>query len=285
MRFLNFFRLIHIHPILIIFIFISLITGTFVHLFILFAIVIIHEIGHFLAASYYKWRIHSIVLWVFGGVMKTEEAGNRPIKEDIIVTVAGPLQHGIIFLFIFSLASLDMIPLSIIQTAYQYNTILFLFNLLPIYPLDGGKLLFLILSYFIPFKQAHRFTIYFSIITCSSIVLLQLFILPFTLSSLLIIVFLLIENRTEWKNHYYIFMRFLLHRLAVENVNFPTKTLFVPSHYLLMEVFTLFRRNNIHLILINNDDDIILTEKKSLTLYFKEKRYTETVGEIVKKLQ
>src|SRR5699024_314001 len=80
-------------PLFLLLIVLSLFTGTFVQLFILFAIILIHEIGHYTLANHYQWHIQSIVLWVFGGVMKTTEATNRPIKEDIIVTVAGPLQH------------------------------------------------------------------------------------------------------------------------------------------------------------------------------------------------
>src|SRR5690625_3648721 len=102
MTFLKSLRLIHIHPILIIFMFIAFITGTFIQFFILFAIVFIHEIGHFIAAKFYNWNVHSIMLWVFGGVMKTDEGVNRPIKEDIIVTVAGPLQHLFIFILLIS---------------------------------------------------------------------------------------------------------------------------------------------------------------------------------------
>ncbi|MBO1003400.1 stage IV sporulation protein FB [Pseudogracilibacillus auburnensis] len=274
-------RLIHIHPILIIFIVISVITGTFIHLFILLSIVFIHEVGHFLAAKWYRWRINAIILWVFGGVMKTEESANRPIKEDMIVTAAGPFQHVMIYFCISGLTLLPLIPDSIIETAFYYNTVILLFNLLPIYPLDGGKLLFYLLSFFIPYKKAHRFTILFSILVCSFLILFQLFILPFTLSSLLIIVFLLIENRTEWKNHYFLFMRFLLNRLHEESEH-KVKRLDVPPDLRLIDIFAFFERNKKHHIYVNGQEKEPLSEKKSLHFYFKEKRYNETIAEIMK---
>src|SRR5699024_12020095 len=84
---------IHIHPILIIFIIISFVTGTFLQLFIILSIVLFHELGHYGAAKFFKWRIKGIMLWIFGGVMDTDEHGNKPFHEDIIVTIAGPLQH------------------------------------------------------------------------------------------------------------------------------------------------------------------------------------------------
>src|SRR5690625_7588673 len=88
---------IHVHPLLMIFMIISFLTGTFMELSIILAIVLFHELGHFLFARLFHWRIHSIMLWVFGGVMKTEEHGNKPIHEDALVTIAGPLQHIIIY--------------------------------------------------------------------------------------------------------------------------------------------------------------------------------------------
>src|SRR5690625_7477275 len=93
---------IHLHPLLILFIFLSIITGTFIHLFIILLIVLIHELGHYIAAAYFKWRIDYIRLWVFGGVMKTNESTHRSSNEDCIVKLAGPLQH----LFIFFLSKL-----------------------------------------------------------------------------------------------------------------------------------------------------------------------------------
>src|SRR5699024_11983500 len=59
----------------------------------LLSIVLFHELGHYGAAKFFKWRIKGIMLWIFGGVMDTDEHGNKPFHEDIIVTVAGPLQH------------------------------------------------------------------------------------------------------------------------------------------------------------------------------------------------
>src|SRR5699024_6775939 len=143
-------------------------TGTFVHLFTLLSIVLIHEFGHYLAARHYKWRIYSIVLWVFGGVMKTDESGNKSIREDIIVTVAGPLQHLFIYFLISGCSFL--LPEHIVTMAHYYNSAIFLFNLLPIYPLDGGKLVFYCLSIFIPFRKAHYYTVVFSISACFGII-------------------------------------------------------------------------------------------------------------------
>ena len=275
-------QLIHIHPILIFFIFISIVTGTFTQLFIILTIVLIHEIGHFLAATYYKWRIYSIVLWVFGGVLKTDESGNRPIKQDIIVTIAGPLQHLFIFGIIYGLAFFKILPDRVIDLALYYNAIILSFNLLPVYPLDGGKLLFYLLSAFVSFRNAHYFTVAFSLIVCMSLLLFQLLFLPFTLSAFLLIIFLILENRTEWKNHYYIFIRFLVSRLHYPPSTLKKEYIYVDDQLRLIDIFSLFRRNRIYEIGTEENKGSI-SEQKSLHLYFKKNKINETIGELIHK--
>src|SRR5690625_4827054 len=88
---------IHLHPLLLLLILLSLLTGTFIQLFIIFFIVLIHELGHYLTATYYKWRIDYIILLVFYGVIKTEKLFHISIKEECIVTLAGIFQHIILF--------------------------------------------------------------------------------------------------------------------------------------------------------------------------------------------
>lgn len=272
---MTFLKKLHIHPLLILFIVLSLFTGTFVHLFILFTIILIHELGHYVMASRYHWQIQSIVLWVFGGVMHTTEASNRPVKEDIVVTIAGPLQHIWMFAVIYGCTFIDAVPTSVLQTAFYYNWLLLVFNLLPIYPLDGGKLLFYILSLFLPFKKAHQYTYRFSISACI-LLFLSLILYPFTLSAFLLLIFLIWENYREWKQHPYIFMRFLLHRAEGTKV----EALDVTPTYKLMDVFSLFKRNCYHFIQLT-DSNQTLSETEALDYYFKKQRVQETLHQII----
>src|SRR5690625_4370948 len=107
MIFRNIFQLVHIHPILYIFIFLSFVTGTMTQLFILLSIVFIHELGHFFVANYFRWNIEKITIWVFGAVMVTSEYRVRRIHEDLLVTLAGPAQHVRIFVFLLVLKFVD----------------------------------------------------------------------------------------------------------------------------------------------------------------------------------
>src|SRR5690625_926455 len=130
---------IHVHPLLMIFMIISFLTGTFMELAIILAIVLFHELGHFLFARLFHWRIHSIMLWVSGGVMKTEEHGNKPIHEDALVTIAGPMQHVIIYVGLFVLSTTFVLPESVYGLILYYNMTILIFFLLPLWSLDGVK--------------------------------------------------------------------------------------------------------------------------------------------------
>ncbi len=109
---------IHIHPVLLVFIIISFLTGTFIELMIILGIVLIHELGHFMMASAFRWRIRGIILWVFGGVMDTDEHGTRPLHEEILVTIAGPLQHLFIYMLLLFLSGNQFAPSSMVEMAF-----------------------------------------------------------------------------------------------------------------------------------------------------------------------
>src|SRR5690625_7649234 len=101
MIFRKYFPTIQFHPILLIFMVISFLTGTFMELSIILIIVVIHELGHYFMSVFFKWRADSIVLWVLGGVMKTEEHGNNSLWDDAIILIAVRLQNNMIYLAIY----------------------------------------------------------------------------------------------------------------------------------------------------------------------------------------
>lgn len=272
------FRKFIVHPTLILFFVIAFITGTFIQFAIIISIVLIHELGHFVAARYFKWRINSVVLWAFGGVMITDEQESRPIKEEVIVTLAGPFQHVIIFVLIQILTYFNLFTSNILDTASFFNVIILLFNLLPIYPLDGGKLCKSLLSLFVPFRSCYQYVLIFSWITCLSIIVLQITILPFTFSALFIMIFLIIEIYRHWKNEYITFIRFLLNRLANEQRPKKIARLYVSEDDRLIDLFNQFKRNVFYYIYITPDHYV--SETDSLKRYFYDKKHSETVKEI-----
>lgn len=258
-----------------VFIGISIFTGTFVQLFILFTIILVHEAGHYTMAQYYKWQIHGIVLWVFGGVMKTDRSTSRPIKEDVFVTIAGPLMHVWIFVLLYTADQFNLLPQAVWQMAYQYNMILLVFNLLPIYPLDGGKLLLYLLSMHLPYKKAMENTLVYSIVCCGFLLLFQIWYGSFTLSAFLLVLFVAVENIMEWRNRFYLLIQFLLQRVPTSRID----VLEMQEHERLMSAFYLFRRNRTHEIRLKGKDEAI-PEQVCLEHYFDRQHIHATFRDI-----
>lgn len=262
-------------------------TGTFIELFIILMIVLIHELGHFIAATYYNWRIQSITLWMFGGVMKTDEHGVRHVKEELIVTMAGPLQHVFIFFIVILLSGFHILPESIVQIIIYYNTVIFLFNLLPIWPLDGGKLFFLCLALYFPYQKAYEWSILHSLVFCILLALSLLILTPFMLSSTLILLFLILENYGEWKQRYYVFIRFLFNRYR-QPVNYAkTSPIYTSKNASLFDVFQKFQQGKQHKVYIKclHNKPAILNEIDCLYFYFEKNYYTKRMGELFYKNQ
>ncbi len=78
------------------------------------------------------------MVWPFGGVMETDDFYNRPSKEEFWVVIAGPLQHIWIYIVLLVMDGYHVEHVFLDQL-WIVNTVILLFNLLPVLPLDGGK--------------------------------------------------------------------------------------------------------------------------------------------------
>lgn len=193
-----------IHPLYWMMALICTITGLFKN-FILFSIlIIVHEFGHLLGAIIYKWNVKKVVILPIGGVTIFNEVLSKSLFEEFIILIFGPLFQIIFYFLYIKIFGFNSI-------IYNYHYALLLFNLLPIFPLDGFKLLNLLFNKLFSFKMSHFITIIISFITIF-FVFFVMYILNFNFIFLLAIIFLLIKNIREFMNHNLIFNKFLLER-------------------------------------------------------------------------
>ncbi len=112
----------------------------------LFASVALHELGHSIVAKAKGSYIHEIVLYPFGGAAKIANIPKRPLDE-ILVALAGPavsLLLGIVGIFAglrILEATSDTTHYPLILELGAINIALFVFNLFPVFPMDGGRVL------------------------------------------------------------------------------------------------------------------------------------------------
>jgi Zn-dependent protease len=107
----------------------------------LFGSVLLHELGHSVVALRYKIPVRSITLFLFGGVA---QIGAEPpsASAEFLIAIAGPLVSLALAVFFYALEPLvaGMEPLLGLAKYLAYiNLALVLFNLIPGYPLDGGR--------------------------------------------------------------------------------------------------------------------------------------------------
>ncbi|AXG09571.1 CBS domain-containing protein [Haloplanus rubicundus] len=110
----------------------------------LFFCVLLHEFGHSLVAMRYGYHIESITLWLFGGVARFTEMPEN-WKQEFTIAVAGPLVS--VALGALSYLAFLVVPgaLPTVQFVLAYlaltNVALAVFNMLPGFPMDGGRVL------------------------------------------------------------------------------------------------------------------------------------------------
>lgn len=138
---------------------------------LLFSIVVLHELGHSIAALNYGVPVKQIILLPIGGVAQLARMPEKPVQE-FVIAIAGPLVNvglavifgivGILAGFNLTLGNLSSSMLDIANAsfssvfAYVFISNLFLagFNLLPAFPMDGGRILRALLATRISYPQA-----------------------------------------------------------------------------------------------------------------------------------
>jgi Zn-dependent protease/predicted transcriptional regulator len=112
----------------------------------LFLGIIIHEFAHSLVARHYGLPMKGITLFIFGGVAEMEGEPPSP-KVEFLMAIAGPVTSIIIALIFLGLASwvrqaqISLPVYGVLQYLGAINGLLAAFNLLPAFPLDGGRVL------------------------------------------------------------------------------------------------------------------------------------------------
>src|SRR3982751_2446180 len=119
-------------------------------LVLLFACVLAHEFGHIFAARRYGIRTPEVTLWPIGGVASLERIPDNP-REELVVALAGPAVNVVIAALLIAL--MGAAPDSAAMTALENpragliprlaaaNIFLVVFNLIPAFPMDGGRVL------------------------------------------------------------------------------------------------------------------------------------------------
>ncbi|RKS81591.1 Zn-dependent protease [Haloarcula quadrata] len=125
----------------------------------LFASVALHELGHAWAAMRYGLRVEAITLWILGGLASLE-AMPKEWNRELVIALAGPavsiLTGLACYAALFALPASAQVTLFVIGWLAVTNIFLAVFNMLPAFPMDGGRVLRALLARTRPYATATR---------------------------------------------------------------------------------------------------------------------------------
>ncbi|TDQ37966.1 site-2 protease family protein [Aureibacillus halotolerans] len=206
---------LRVHPLLWLMAFTAVATGYFRELLIIFFLVLLHEGGHLLAAKWFGWRVSKVELFPFGGVLHTNQYGNAPLHQELLVALMGPLQHVWLLCLPYSfLQSTFHMDANLYQFWMSCNLSMLLFNLLPLFPLDGGRVLYALVSFILSYQRSFFVSFVCSCLTGGLFVLLLWLKSLHSLNIWCIAVFIVFTHWELWKKREYAFIQFLIERMA-----------------------------------------------------------------------
>lgn len=148
---------------------------------LLFLCVTLHEFGHAVAARHYHIKVPSITLLPIGGVANLERMPDKP-SQELVIAIAGPLVNIAIALLLLPVAALSvtmdaaggalptarMLASNMMRPGFtnliiyllSTNVLLVIFNLLPAFPMDGGRVLRALLAMAVPYVRATKIAVY-----------------------------------------------------------------------------------------------------------------------------
>lgn len=134
----------------------SAIAGTLVLILAVFALIVIHETAHALTARRYGITTHDITLLPIGGIAHLDHMPREP-KQELLIAVAGPAVNVVFAIVLFGILALtgglselrvlaatnstQITTSRILAELFGINLSLTVFNLLPAFPLDGGRVM------------------------------------------------------------------------------------------------------------------------------------------------
>lgn len=237
------------------------------------------------------WSVKSVKLLPFGGVVEVDDSSGGSAKEELLVAFAGPMQNAWMAALAWALGEFGMWPMEWSEYLVQANLWLVAFNMLPILPLDGGKIMMALISYKMQYFNCLIWCAKLSIVSSSllmvySLMPLVLFEGGIKLNEFMIGIFLLFSNITYYRHIPFIFYRFLLFRrgqiVQLEQRGVRVTPLLVQSRQNLYDTFKRIKREQLHLLCIvdQHSQKLKMVSEQETLIYCGSSNLHRAVGEV-----
>lgn len=255
----NIYKKINISSSLILIFFLSFISGLFKDMIIFFTIIFVHELGHILLSLYYGWNIKEINFNLCGGYITYDEKIDKPFKEEFLISIAGVITQTFFIIIVLLINDFAFINYKIMFMFKKYYISILFFNLLPIIPLDGSKIINVIFNMFFSYKKSLKLTNYLSFITIFVIIILFIFKdIKIECSYIMMLIFIINKIIKHYMDIPYLFNKFLFER-------YNSQFKFNKRCYIKGSNLNKMKRQNTHIFKINKK---YYTEKRILNKKF-----------------
>ena len=233
-------------------------TGNFLSLVAFTFLILIHEFGHFIMAILCRVKIKKIIIYPFGGMTKLDCFVNFDTTKELLIAFSGVIMQTIGYFIICFLGRFNMVREYTLQVFTFYHFKILFFNLIPIYPLDGGRIVLLLLQKIFPFRVSNMISVISSFLFIAILVINHIYKVNY---SNIIIYYILLYYLIKFfnKRHFY-YSKFLLERYLY---NFNFHRLKIINDYKYMY------KDRLHFIHMGNS---LIKEKDFLKIYFNGKR-------------
>lgn len=199
-----------------------ILTGYYLNLIVFTSLILVHESGHYLMARLFHFRVDYVIIYPYGGFVKLNDLINRDIHEELLIASFGVIMQYAVYMVVVLFNHYGYIRDYVLNLYTLYNSQMIFFNLMPIYPLDGSKILNLFLSKFFSYNMANNVTIGLSAILISIVIGLNIFKCNY--SNVMIMGVLFTYLYDFFRKRKYLYQRFLLERYLYQ-IDYPKVTM------------------------------------------------------------
>lgn len=253
-----------LHPLFILYIVFLIVIKQYESVLIYLVVVTLHEFAHSFVAKKLGYKLDKMVLMPYGVCLNYKTNSFTP-SDEIMIAISGPLVN--FFLSILCFASWWIFP-ECMPFTYIFcmaNVVMFVFNLLPCFPLDGGRVLAGLLTKKFERKIAIKITVIFNI--CFSLILILTFIIGmffnvFNMNLLIISMFLIVGILEPNSNTSYNYLSININRRSLINKGKQIKFTLVNSNERIYKIMAKMSKYkfNIFYVLFPNEKIKVITE-------------------------
>ncbi|SCY15508.1 M50 family metallopeptidase [Alkaliphilus peptidifermentans] len=242
---------------------ISFVFGYLREMLIIFLVVFIHEISHYLVAKKVNVKIEKIELFPFGGVAKMDHDYVIKPSHEVLIAAAGPFSN-LLLLFLAEL----LIFYNIVGSPYIYffqlsNVAIGAFNLLPIFPLDGGRVLRAIISIFYGIQKSTLLSIAIGKVFSIMILVLGIYLSYLSLDNIYLIplaMYLYYQANAEKKMAVFLLMKEIIRKkeTLLNKGIMNTEHLTVLDAVNLNMIFSSFKSGKYHFVTVIDREGMLI---------------------------